>query len=136
MAESPEIRIGTAEREEAMQRLSEHFAAGRLSVAEFDERSAIVSAARTRGDLASVFADLPVPVVGQAGGERQAKARGQWREQRVMPLIVILAIVLFFVTKVWLVFLIIPVAAVLLFGNVWAWWADDDHDKKNKKRAE
>ncbi len=80
-----------------------------------------------------MFADLPAPVVEKAAGERQPKGRSQWREQRVMPLVLILAIVLFFLTKHWLVFLLIPVAATLLFGNMWAWWADDRDEKKKKR---
>lgn len=59
MADVPDIRIGTAEREQALDLLSEHFAAGRLTVTEFDERSGIVSAATTRSELVPVFADLP-----------------------------------------------------------------------------
>jgi hypothetical protein len=54
-----ELRIGTAERERAAAQLGEHFAAGRLEPAEFDERVAQVYAARTEADLAPVFADLP-----------------------------------------------------------------------------
>ncbi|MBF4479713.1 DUF1707 SHOCT-like domain-containing protein, partial [Rhodococcus rhodochrous] len=56
MADRPDIRIGTAEREEAVALLGEHFAAGRLSLAEFDERVALATQATVRGDLIPLFA--------------------------------------------------------------------------------
>ncbi|MCD2110735.1 DUF1707 domain-containing protein [Rhodococcus rhodochrous] len=59
MADRPDIRIGTAEREEAVALLGEHFAAGRLSLTEFDERVALATQATVRGDLIPLFADLP-----------------------------------------------------------------------------
>ncbi len=58
-----ELRIGDAERGSAVEALGEHFAQGRLSQEEYDERSDVVWAARTRRDLAPVFADLPGPEV-------------------------------------------------------------------------
>lgn len=59
MAELPEIRIGTAEREEAVALLGEHFSAGRLSLVEFDDRVAFAAQAVTRADLVPLFSDLP-----------------------------------------------------------------------------
>ena len=59
MGERPEVRIGPAEREEAVQMLGEHFAAGRLTLDEFDERVTRATEARTRGDLVPLFRDLP-----------------------------------------------------------------------------
>ena len=58
-----ELRIGDAERGSAVAALGEHFAQGRLSKEEYDERSEVVWAARTRRDLAPVFVDLPGPEV-------------------------------------------------------------------------
>ncbi|MET8874929.1 DUF1707 domain-containing protein [Nocardia sp. NPDC004604] len=116
MSDVPEIRIGTAEREQAMQRLSDHFAAGRLSVAEFDERSAAVAAALTRGDLDKVFVDLPGPTPVAAVPAKRDGFLDEWPE-RVMAVIPILAVILFFATGSWLWFLAIPLAGALLFGN-------------------
>ncbi|MFG1793936.1 DUF1707 domain-containing protein [Nocardia sp. NPDC049149] len=119
MSELPEIRIGTAEREDAMRRLSDHFAAGRLSVAEFDERSAVIAAAVTRGDVTKVFTDLPEPVTAAAVPAKPKSDSGflsEWPE-RVMAVIPILAVILFFVTGSWLWFLAIPLAGALLFGG-------------------
>ncbi|MFI6869972.1 DUF1707 domain-containing protein [Nocardia sp. NPDC050406] len=118
MAESPDIRIGTEEREAAMTRLSEHFAAGRLSVAEFDERSAVIAAARTKGELEPVFADLPAPV--ELAKPVAAPRRFQLSPgaaARVMAVIPILALILFFVTQQWWWFLAIPLAGALLYGG-------------------
>ncbi|WP_083665996.1 DUF1707 domain-containing protein [Saccharomonospora sp. CUA-673] len=62
MAQDPEqLRIGTAEREEATQVLSEHFSAGRLTIAEYDERVGALVAAQTRAEVRTQFEDLPAP---------------------------------------------------------------------------
>lgn len=53
------MRIGDAEREAAVRELGEHYAAGRLDAAEYEERTAAAYAARTAADLAPLFADLP-----------------------------------------------------------------------------
>jgi hypothetical protein len=53
------LRIGDAEREAAVTALGEHYAAGRLTKEEYDERSAIAWSARTGSDLAPLFNDLP-----------------------------------------------------------------------------
>jgi len=53
-----ELRLSDADRDEAIDRLSEHYAAGRLDKDEFDERSDAVWTAKTGADLAPVFADL------------------------------------------------------------------------------
>lgn len=53
------LRIGDAEREAAADRLTEHYAAGRLTLEEHAERLDRTWAARTRGELAPVFSDLP-----------------------------------------------------------------------------
>ncbi|WAL64966.1 DUF1707 domain-containing protein [Amycolatopsis cynarae] len=58
---SPEMRVSDSEREAALAALGEHMGAGRLDIDEYGERSAKVSTAKTRGELAEVFADLPEP---------------------------------------------------------------------------
>jgi uncharacterized membrane protein len=55
----PDLRIGDTEREAAASALGEHYAAGRLTQEEFDERSARVYAARTNAELWPMFRDLP-----------------------------------------------------------------------------
>lgn len=56
---APGIRVGDAERDAAASELGEHYAAGRLTLDELRERLDLVLAARTRGDLTHVLADLP-----------------------------------------------------------------------------
>jgi hypothetical protein len=53
------MRVSDAEREAAAAELREHFASGRLDQEELNERLSAVFAARTRGDLNALFADLP-----------------------------------------------------------------------------
>ena len=66
------IRVSDAERERVAARLREHFAEGRLSQEELDERLSAALSAKTEGDLRRVMADLPgpapVPVPGGAPG--------------------------------------------------------------------
>jgi hypothetical protein len=57
---SPKERVGDAEREQASQELRAHLLAGRLTAEEFEHRLGDVAAARTRGELQAVSADLPV----------------------------------------------------------------------------
>jgi hypothetical protein len=55
------VLASDAEREHHADLLREHAAQGRLTVDELDERLDRVYAARTRGELAPVVADLPAP---------------------------------------------------------------------------
>ena len=52
------LRVSDAEREAVSGRLAEHFAAGRLDQAEFDDRARRAMSAKTRADLRGLFADL------------------------------------------------------------------------------
>ena len=56
-----EIRIGDAEREAAVAALGEHYAAGRLTKEEYDERAEQAWVARASSALAPLFVDLPAP---------------------------------------------------------------------------
>jgi hypothetical protein len=53
------MRVGDAEREAAAAEVREHFASGRLTQDELNERLDQTFAAKTRGDLNAVFTDLP-----------------------------------------------------------------------------
>lgn len=64
------VRIGDAERERAVSEIGEHFAAGRLTRDELDERLELAWRARTAADLAPLFADLPRGTVEVRGGDR------------------------------------------------------------------
>jgi TM2 domain-containing membrane protein YozV len=55
------LRVGTKEREEALQALGDHFAEGRLPVDEYDQRVTLALESQTRADIRPLFADLPPP---------------------------------------------------------------------------
>ncbi|MDE1673364.1 MULTISPECIES: DUF1707 SHOCT-like domain-containing protein [Nocardia] len=59
MGESAGLPASLADRERAMRELTHHLGAGRLSLTEFDELSAVVAAATSKSQLAELFADLP-----------------------------------------------------------------------------
>ena len=58
MSDVPQ-RIGDAERDQAVQELQAHHAAGRLDLVEFEERMQAALQARTVQDLIPLFHDLP-----------------------------------------------------------------------------
>ena len=55
------IRVSDADRNAVAEQLGVHYADGRLDQAEFDDRISRTMAAKTRGDLAGLFDDLPDP---------------------------------------------------------------------------
>ncbi|MEC3920235.1 DUF1707 SHOCT-like domain-containing protein [Nocardia sp. CDC160] len=57
-------RISTADRERALRELSQHFGNGRLTLTEFEDRSAAVTTATSLNQLAQLFIDLPVNTPG------------------------------------------------------------------------
>ncbi|MDE3129782.1 MAG: DUF1707 domain-containing protein [Acidobacteriota bacterium] len=59
MAEAQHVRVSDQDREAAATALREHYAAGRLDNAEVEERLQAVYAARTKGELEALSADLP-----------------------------------------------------------------------------
>ena len=64
------IRVSDADRNAVAEQLGVHYADGRLDQAEFDDRISRTMAAKTRGDLAGLFDDLPEP--GPAGAPGMA----------------------------------------------------------------
>jgi hypothetical protein len=85
------IRVSDADREHVADRLREHFAQGRLSSDELDERISATLSAKTYGDLRRVMTDLPEPalVPPQADWYPAAGARPRVvvrRGPRILPL--------------------------------------------------
>lgn len=132
--ESSPLRIGHAERTSAQQALDEHLAAGRLGVDEYADRSAAAANAVVAADLATLFTDLPQPHPELPGGPAAppttaplpttpppgevAPASGGPLANLgpgMMGLAVVAAIGLFLLTRQGGVFLLIPLAAVLLW---------------------
>lgn len=66
------IRTADADREQVAERLREHYAQGRLSAEEFDERLTAALGATTFGDLRQTLTDLPEPGTGPGGTQNAA----------------------------------------------------------------
>ncbi len=64
MSQTQQMRIGDAERNQAVDALQTHHQAGRLSLDEFEERMGTALQAKTGGELATLFTDLPEPRFG------------------------------------------------------------------------
>lgn len=60
------VRASDAERQDIVEALQRHHAAGRLTLAELDERMTAAYAARTRDQLAALLTDLPTPITDRA----------------------------------------------------------------------
>jgi hypothetical protein len=73
------FRAADADRVALATALAEHMSAGRLSLAEYDERVARAFAARTFGELAELTADLP------AIGDRPVAAPAPARPPLALP---------------------------------------------------
>jgi hypothetical protein len=136
-----QLRISDSERESALTALGEHMSVGRLDLDEYGERSAKVTAVKTRGELIEVFADLPEPhprfegrpppaepaLAAPADPEPRAtaepapaqrssppeKSPGQRVAGALSALSVIAALALFFTTGAWQWFLLIPAISII-----------------------
>jgi Flp pilus assembly protein TadB len=113
------IRIGDAEREAAISSLASHFAEGRLTQVEHEERMALALNAKTGRDLDVLFADLPRR--GDATPATRRPPRGLRIERLMQPLFVAAVLVIgIFVILNLLPFIALVVLAIvasrLLFG--------------------
>lgn len=100
------VRIGDAEREVAANELGEHFAAGRLTHEELDERLEAAWRARSAGDLRLLFVDLPstadagasTPPSAGTAGVGSVGRRPHWSHRsfalRLVVLLIVVAIAL------------------------------------------
>lgn len=121
-----EIRIGDAEREQAVSALGEHYLAGRLTKDEYDERAAAAWAARTASALNPLFRDLPAaqprPVVQPAPKPGSSRGRSRRHGIPVFPLVVLFVLVLALTPLHvpwwgWLIFAWMWVSG--MFGTMW-----------------
>jgi hypothetical protein len=90
------IRIGDAERDRAIASLGDHFAAGRLTAEEFDQRTDQALQARFNSDLDPLFVDLPrtVEPAVEPNSNRRPDLHLAWSAMLwLAPLIVIGAVV-------------------------------------------
>lgn len=88
----PDMRVSDAERTDVSERLSKHYADGRLDQAEFDERLNRAMNARTHGDFAGLFADLP-DLPDPEGKDAPALVAGQ-RSPRPLLRILLLGLII------------------------------------------
>jgi len=112
------IRAADADREHATARLREHFAAGRLTSGELDERISAALTAKTYGELRQLMADLPAPAAPRAA-QRPYPAAPPWmarrRGPRLLPVMLLaLLAALLLPGGPWLFFAVFPV--LLVFG--------------------
>ena len=107
MATGPDLRIGDADREAAAARLREHYAQGRLTLEEFNQRLDAVFAATMQSQLRDITRDLPhvpapgtaLPVAAGAGRERSRRdyQSGGWRPRLGLFPVIIAAFAAWFV---------------------------------------
>ena len=115
------MRLSDAERDEAIEVLSEHVRTGRLDVDEFGNRSARVSTAKTAAELLPLFEDLPEPhpsVLRKAVRPTQRPPSPPTRRWTgLVPIAAIIALLLFLtVARTWLVF-VLPLVVALALGS-------------------
>ena len=93
MTGADDLRVGDAERTRVTEALHDHFAQGRLTRDELEERLDATLAAKTVGDLRRVTRDLPGPQT--AGGPGRTITRP--RRRRPRPLLFALGVIAFLV---------------------------------------
>jgi hypothetical protein len=116
----PDLRVSQAERDDVAAVLARHFADGRLTVEEYEERVGAALAARTGRDLEPLLADLPAADPPSARA-RPAGPRRQPRPFRVAAfpaarvVAVVAVVVLAIATGPWALWLLWP--ALVLTGG-------------------
>ena len=117
------MRVSDADREQVAERLREHFAAGRLTSEELDERVDTALNAKTAGELRAVMADLPEPgSVGPRAAQQGPDSTyrpvyGYRRGPRLLPLGLFLLLAVILLPSAGFVFLAF-IKLILLFWLV------------------
>jgi Domain of unknown function (DUF1707) len=90
------IRVSDADRDRVTGQLRDHFAAGRITPGELDERLSAALTAKTFGDLRRIMADLPGPVPAPLGAAppplRATSARAIRRRHQPFPPLILLVL--------------------------------------------
>jgi Domain of unknown function (DUF1707) len=117
------MRLSDAERNEAVDALSEHVRTGRLDIDEFGNRSARATQARTRAELIPLFVDLPEPHPNVLKAVRARPAPAPPALARrfsagAVPVAAVIAVLLFLTAArgMWLV-LLLPAVVALIMGS-------------------
>jgi hypothetical protein len=80
------IRVSDADRDRVAAQLRDHFAAGRITPGELDERLSAALNAKTFGDLRQTMVDLPGPVPAPLGAAPPPlRATPAWAQRRHPP---------------------------------------------------
>jgi Domain of unknown function (DUF1707) len=95
MATGNNIRVGDADREATASQLREHYADGRLTLEELNERLDQAFAAKTRTELNAVMRDLPMtprPMVQASAGSGSGSGgrSGSWRPHALLAPVLML----------------------------------------------
>jgi len=114
------MRVSDADRDHVTARLRDHFAQGRLTPDELDERLSAALGAKTVGDLRHIMADLPepAPVAPRAAYHSQWAGPPPWvarrhHRPRVLP-VLLLALFAFF--RVFLLVWLVSCLGGIVFG--------------------
>jgi hypothetical protein len=89
------ILASDEERDQAISELTDHFQAGRLTTEEFDERSGLALRARTQGELAALFADLPpdrLPMTDPVASVGGVRPRSPGRTSCIWVAVIVIAL--------------------------------------------
>ncbi|MFJ7903169.1 DUF1707 domain-containing protein [Streptomyces sp. NPDC096198] len=110
------LRVGDSERDQAVDALAAHHAAGRIDFATYEDRAAAALNAGHRDELCALFADLPDPRPPYAEKAPTAKTSSAgraaaWAAGAVWPLTLVIVLL----TGVWQLVLI-PVAFTAVTG--------------------
>ena len=77
MTERPDLRASDEQRDRAAAEIRDHYAAGRLTEDEFNERLDAAYAARTQGELVELRRDLPALSTRNELADRRRRLRGE-----------------------------------------------------------
>ena len=120
------MRVSDADREAVTARLRDHFAEGRLTHGELDERVSAALNAKTFGELRALTADLPgpVPVPPRSAASPNWPGPPSWARRRRRPPVLALLVtaasgggwVLFAFFRLMLVFWLVMILARIAFG--------------------
>jgi Domain of unknown function (DUF1707) len=119
----PDLRVSQAERDEVAAALARHYAEGRLTIGEYEERVAVALEAKTGRELGPLLADLPAD---RRAGDRRGRDRpgggatgeeSTWPSHRVVARVVAVAAVVLLAASVglWALWLLWP--ALVLTGG-------------------
>ncbi|MDN8604630.1 DUF1707 domain-containing protein [Corynebacterium ureicelerivorans] len=133
-----QIRVGDAERSDALDRLGTLFADGYLDVGEFEERTGQAAIARTRGELSVLFDDLPAePVTLEKREPSEVELEEKLAAKRKLDIAIYTTLIgglaVFFVLQLgfdldyaWVVY---PVVGILVFAWYFIFDISDEEDE-------